>query len=93
MTVDGIPLRDIDLKAWRHKIGYVPQEMLLLHETIVANVTLGDTELTGNDVRNALEAAEAWVAGEEALPHGMYAQRSVHIARRWAPEYCASWSP
>ena len=40
-----------------------------------------------------LEAAEAWVVGEEALPHGMYAQRSVHIARRWAPEYCASWSP
>ncbi|HCK55122.1 MAG TPA: hypothetical protein DIC23_18040 [Planctomycetaceae bacterium] len=40
-----------------------------------------------------LEAAEAWIVGEEALPHGMYSQRSVHIARRWAPEYCASWSP
>lgn len=70
VTVDGIPLRDIDLKAWRHKIGYVPQEMLLLHETILANVTLGDTELTGNDVRNALEAAEAWDFVQK-LPQGL----------------------
>lgn len=39
-----------------------------------------------------LEAAEAWIAGEEALPHGMYGQRTIHLARKWAPEYCASWS-
>ncbi len=39
-----------------------------------------------------LEAGEAWVAGEEALPHGMYAKRTFHIARKWAPEYFASWS-
>jgi len=39
-----------------------------------------------------LEAAEAWVAGEEALPHGMHAQRSIHLARKWGPEYFASWS-
>ena len=39
-----------------------------------------------------LEAAEAWVEGEEALPHGMHAQRTIHMARKWAPEYFASWS-
>ena len=39
-----------------------------------------------------LEAAEAWIAGEEALPRGMYAQRTIHLARKWAPEYFASWS-
>ena len=39
-----------------------------------------------------LEAAEAWVDGEEALPHGMHAQRTIHLARKWAPEYFASWS-
>ena len=38
-----------------------------------------------------LEAAEAWIDGEEALPHGMYAQRHIHLARNWAPEYFASW--
>ena len=39
-----------------------------------------------------LDAAEAWVEGEEALPHGMYANRSIHLARKWAPEYFASWT-
>ncbi|MBP86593.1 MAG: hypothetical protein CMJ64_07755 [Planctomycetaceae bacterium] len=39
-----------------------------------------------------LKAAEAWVAGEEALPHGMHARRTIHLARKWAPEYFASWS-
>ena len=39
-----------------------------------------------------LEAAEAWVEGEQSLPHGMHAQRTIHLARKWAPEYFASWS-
>ena len=39
-----------------------------------------------------LEAAEEWVAGEAALPHGMHAKRTMHLARKWAPEYFATWS-
>ena len=39
-----------------------------------------------------LEAAEAWIEGEKALQHGMHAQRSIHLARKWAPEYFASWT-
>ncbi|MFZ8889522.1 MAG: ATP-binding cassette domain-containing protein, partial [Pseudomonadales bacterium] len=34
VKVDGTDLRDIDLAAWRHQIGYVPQETLLLHDTV-----------------------------------------------------------
>ena len=30
--VDGIDLREIDVAAWRHRIGYVPQEVLLFHD-------------------------------------------------------------
>ena len=40
-----------------------------------------------------LEAAEAWIAGEETPPHGAHARRTYQLARRWAPEYCASWAP
>ena len=40
-----------------------------------------------------LEAAEAWIAGEETPPHGAHARRKYQLARRWAPEYCASWAP
>ncbi len=60
VQIDGIPLERVDLKVWRRMIGYVPQETLLLHDTVLANVTLGDTKLTESDVENALRDAGAW---------------------------------
>ena len=60
VTVDGVDLADIDLRAWRQRIGYVPQELLLFHESIAYNVTLGDTSLTEADVERVLREAGAW---------------------------------
>lgn len=59
VLLDGVPLTGIDLAAWRHQVGYVPQEMLLLHEDVMTNVTLGDPALTRRDVEDALQAAGA----------------------------------
>lgn len=58
--IDEMKLDVVDLKAWRRMIGYVPQETLLLHDTVLANVTLGDTQLTESDVEKALRDAGAW---------------------------------
>ena len=58
--IDAIDLNMMDLKAWRRKIGYVPQETLLLHDSVYANITLGDTDLSEGDVKNALRDAGAW---------------------------------
>ena len=68
--IDDLPMRDIDVKAWRNMIGYVPQETFLFHDTIRANVTLGDGGISPARVERALRRAEAWdfVA---ALPEGM----------------------
>jgi ATP-binding cassette subfamily C protein len=52
-------------------IGYVPQETLLLHDTVLANVTLGDPELSEKDAEQALRAAEAWEF-VKAMPQGMH---------------------
>jgi ATP-binding cassette subfamily C protein len=41
-------------------IGYVPQDTILLHDSILHNVTLGDPALTAADVERALRAAGAW---------------------------------
>jgi ATP-binding cassette, subfamily C, bacterial len=70
IMVDGVPLGDINLKSWRQEIGYVPQEMFLFHESIRTNITLGEPDLTPEDVTEALRAAGAWdfVA---ALPDGI----------------------
>jgi ATP-binding cassette subfamily C protein len=69
--LDDIPLTRIDLKQWRHKLGYVPQEQLLLHDSILTNVTLGDPQLTQADAEYALRAANAWEFVSE-LPEGMH---------------------
>lgn len=57
VLVDDRPLEDLDLLAWRNGIGYVPQEIVLLHDTIRANVTLGDDSIDDDEVRQALERA------------------------------------
>ncbi len=69
VLIDNVPLVEIDLRCWRRKIGYVPQENVLLHDTVFNNVTLGDPELDEQDTEYALRAAGAWefVA---ALPDG-----------------------
>jgi ATP-binding cassette subfamily C protein len=58
--VDDIPLDQLNLHAWRDRIGYVPQEMFLFHDTIFKNVSLGDENLSEADVEEALRAAGAW---------------------------------
>ena len=58
--IDGEPLSQIDIRRWREMIGYVPQENLLMHDTILKNVTLGEAGLGAADVEAALRAAGAW---------------------------------
>ncbi len=72
VLLDGVPLGDVDLAAWRRMIGYVPQEMLMLHDSIRANVSLDDPELDAADVERALRDAGAWDF-VSALPDGIEA--------------------
>jgi len=41
ILIDDVPLREINLKQWRDQIGYVPQETILLNNSILENITLG----------------------------------------------------
>jgi len=68
--IDDLPLQRVDWRAWRRMIGYVPQDTVLLHDTVRNNVTLGDPELTEADAEAALRAAGIWdlVSG---LPEGL----------------------
>lgn len=71
ILLDDAPLADCSLSQWRHMIGYVPQEILLLHDSVLNNVTLGDPALSEADTEWALRAAGAWdfVA---AMPEGLH---------------------
>lgn len=68
--IDDLPMGAVDIRAWREAIGYVPQETFLFHDTIMANVTLGDGDIPRPRVESALRRAEAWDF-VVALPDGM----------------------
>jgi len=71
ILIDDIPMENINLRAWRRMIGYVPQETLLLHDSIFVNITLGDPAFSKEDVELALKKAGAWDFVSR-LPEGMY---------------------
>jgi ATP-binding cassette subfamily C protein len=70
ISIDGVPLSDIDLFGWRRRIGYVPQELSLLHANVRDNITFGDSAISDDSVWSALKQATAdgFVA---SLPHGL----------------------
>ncbi len=70
ILIDGVPLTELDLRAWRGMVGYVPQELILLHDTVFANLTLGDPGVTTGQAIAALETAGAWPF-VELLPEGL----------------------
>jgi len=59
ILIDGVPLSEIDLRAWRGMVGYVPQELTLFHDSVLANLTLGDPAISEDEARAALETAGA----------------------------------
>ena len=93
ILVDGVSLNDFDIKSWRRQIGYVPQELMLLHESIIANVTLNDPTLTRDDAEQALRAAGVWnyivslprgldtIAGERGMSMSGGQRQRIAIAR------------
>ncbi|AFM25480.1 ABC transporter ATP-binding protein [Desulfomonile tiedjei] len=60
ILTDGVSLSEVDMRAWRSLIGYVPQESILFHDTIHMNVTLGNPEISESGVTAALKSAGAW---------------------------------
>jgi len=71
LLVDSIPLSELDMHRWRRTIGYVPQETVLLHDSVLNNVALGDTEISEADVISALQEAGAWDFVKK-LPEGIH---------------------
>ena len=54
VLVEGKELTDIDLNWWRANLGYVPQELELLHQSIKLNISVGIKWLNDDSIINAL---------------------------------------
>ncbi len=71
ILIDGVSLREINPRDWRRMIGYVAQENVLLHDTILNNILVGAPELVEADAERALRHAGAWDF-VSALPEGVH---------------------
>jgi ATP-binding cassette subfamily B protein len=70
ILVDGVDVREWDLKQLRRTIGLVQQDVFLFAEDIRSNVRLARTELDDRAVRDALARAQA-LRFVERLPNGI----------------------
>jgi len=72
IMVDDTPLEAGNRRAWRAGIGYVPQDIFLIDESITANIAFGipPQEVDQAAVFAAAEAAQIREFVERELPHG-----------------------
>lgn len=62
ILVDGVDVRDYELKVLRNKVGYIPQKAVLFSGTITSNLDFGEsleTPLDEGKMWEALELAQA----------------------------------
>ena len=69
VTIDGVDVRDYDLRALRERIALVPQEPVLFAGSIADNIRYGRLDASRDDVERAARAAHVH-AFVERLPHG-----------------------
>ncbi len=59
ILVDGVDLRELDLAAYRHRLGVVPQEAYLFTGTVRDAIAYGRAEATDAEVEKAARAVGA----------------------------------
>jgi len=60
LLLDGVPSESIGLEEWRKHIGYVPQDVFLLNDTIEENIRFYNQALTEDDIENAAKQANIY---------------------------------
>ncbi|MGB1157132.1 MAG: ATP-binding cassette domain-containing protein [Alphaproteobacteria bacterium] len=69
ILIDGQDIRDVRLDSARDALGVVPQDCVLFHDTIDANIRYARPDATVEDVREAARMA-AFSTFVESLPNG-----------------------
>jgi len=59
ILVDGVDVREYNLKALRQKIGFIPQKALLFTGTIAENLRYGKEEASQEELSQAADVAQA----------------------------------
>ena len=59
ILVDGVDVRDFNVKALRHKTGFIPQKALLFTGTIAENLRYGKEDASIEELDKAADVAQA----------------------------------
>jgi ATP-binding cassette subfamily C protein len=59
ILIGGKDITTIDIKAWRQSIGYVPQELVLFHDTVRENICLSNRDISTEAIKATLDQAGA----------------------------------
>ena len=87
VLVDGVDVRDYDLKTLRDKIGYVPQQSVLFKGTVASNVSYGDqpgdpaeVEMTDSSTASGRKREAALLSADKATQDaGLSAERMERV--------------
>ncbi len=69
ILVDGVDLRDLDVRSWRRRIAVVSQDTMIFNESAARNIAFGHEDASLAEIRRAaqLAAADEFI---EQLPQG-----------------------
>jgi len=60
ISIDNIPLRQINLNFFRNQVGFVPQEVFLFSDNIKNNIAFGLNKVTEAEIENAARNAAVY---------------------------------
>lgn len=83
ILVDGVPLSEIDFRAWRRKIGLILQDIFLFPGSILENVRVYNDDVSATKVQSAINIVQLddFISG---LPEGMdseLAERGQNVSQ------------
>jgi ABC-type multidrug transport system fused ATPase/permease subunit len=72
ILVDGIEITDDNIAGWQKNLGYIPQDIYLLDDTVIRNIAFGvpDEHIDMNSVKDAAKIANIHNFVAEELPNG-----------------------
>ena len=59
ILIDGVNIKDADLKELRHKIGFVPQKGILFSGTIKSNIGFGKNRITEEELEKSAKISQS----------------------------------
>jgi ABC-type multidrug transport system fused ATPase/permease subunit len=82
ISIDGMDVKTMDLRGFRKRIAYVPQEVILFGDDIRTNIAYGKLDATDSEIQEAAKRAHA-LEFIESFPDGfktLVGERGIQLS-------------